>query len=398
MRKLGRTDPPNNRLVYQTQPRQVQIKATIHPPRAGVTIYLDLEDPPDTSPYGTPAPNDNLGGPACLPPACSSTASAIKGSDGTTATILTITDRYAGDNYRVRARLTTGDPLIAKTGIITAWKRIFVESDKMLRQRGQALALDAAAGATSVMVLNTLRFLPGDSVLIFDTVNQVPETNTVQATLDTEIQLTDPLASDHLVTNFAYIGRAADGFFEPDLCTLTKAFDDPFVQLMVLPDGSGVLPYTPKEQLSSQAQLDDFSQRWFKNGQIALDNTNYVHVIGCEKLIDPVSGLDIDLGLTLRSQNWTYVCRGRVEELYPPPMDPLVPIVLEDVVAHEMGHQFGLPAESHLGHPAWCNPAYCGTALCLMEDDENLTDGTDEFEVLDLISGAAAIRRVADPI
>ena len=46
---------------YQTQPRLVTIQATVHPPRPGVAIRFDIEDPADTSPYvSSPTANDNL--------------------------------------------------------------------------------------------------------------------------------------------------------------------------------------------------------------------------------------------------------------------------------------------------------------------------------------------------
>ncbi len=363
----------------------MQITATLHPPRAGVTIYFDLEDPPDTSPYGTPAQNDNLGGPGGL-----SLASGVSDADGHVTTVLTITDRYAGDNYRVRARLTAGGPLIARTGIITAWKRIFVEQDKMFRQPGQDLTSDAPAAATTLDVSDSSRFVVGDAVLIFDADNQDPESNSVAATTPTTITLTAPIARSYTVVAGAYIGRPADGFFEPDVTALSRTFDQAFVEVLFEADGSNPLPHRSAAQLDGDAGLIPFSALWFRNGRTLRNGTNYIHVIGCDRLLLPGA-----VGYTLAEHNFTYVCRGLIEDNHDP---LLVPPVVQDVSAHELAHQFGLSDEMHLGHPAWCNPAYCGSALCLMEMDENLEDGIDELEVQDLLTGTPAVRREADPI
>jgi hypothetical protein len=105
----------------ERRPRHVQITATLHPPRAGVTIYFSIEDPPDSAPYVSGVPNDNLGGLGTL-----SAPTAVTDAAGHASTILTITDRYSGDNYVVRASFTLAGPVIARSGIITAWKRLFL--------------------------------------------------------------------------------------------------------------------------------------------------------------------------------------------------------------------------------------------------------------------------------
>src|SRR5258706_14859472 len=60
--------------TYQTQARQVKITARVHPARPGVQVFFDIEDPPDTAPYGSPTPVDNSGGLGSFPGGSTSTS------------------------------------------------------------------------------------------------------------------------------------------------------------------------------------------------------------------------------------------------------------------------------------------------------------------------------------
>ncbi len=379
---------------YQTQPRQVQITATLHPPRAGVTIFFDLEDPPDTSPYGTPAQNDNLGGPGSL-----SVTSGATDADGHVTAVLTITDRFAGDNYRVRARLTAGGPLIATTGIITAWKRVFVEQDKMFRQPGQYLTADSPPdpGPTTIAVADTSRFqigMPGDRVYVFDSVNDTPVQANVIAKTETTLTLDQHLDITYFVVNRAYVGREADGFYDADLSVISRTFDQPFVEFRVLDAGSNPVPYAALADLDDTLKRDMFSAIWFKNGQIMNDSTNYVHYIACEQVELAVYGKANPL------KNWVYIAVKEIEMAFPIADRPQVN---RSTSNHEAVHQWSFPDEmdAPANHPAWCNPLYCAGSVCILHVTHSLTDGIDEIEVAELLTRITlpmAIRRALDPI
>ena len=76
-----------------------------------------------------------------------SVVSATSDAQGKVRTVLTITDTYAGDNYQVEASL---QPLatfkkIARSGVFTAWRRAYVEYDRMYKV-GEFVSQTSGAG------------------------------------------------------------------------------------------------------------------------------------------------------------------------------------------------------------------------------------------------------------
>lgn len=140
-------------------------------PTAGVPVTLKIIDPPDPSAYvigpanwpGQPLPgaalshtDDNVGGKAtflgnCVPCA---TYSVTSGANGYIETELDFpADARAGDNYQIEATATfpDGTTKTARSGIVTGWKRMFVE-EKLMFRRGAPLATDAPAGIDRIIV------------------------------------------------------------------------------------------------------------------------------------------------------------------------------------------------------------------------------------------------------
>lgn len=378
--------------VYQDTAGLIQIEARLHPPRAGVTIYFDIEDPRDTAPYATSGQNDNLDGPGSL-----IRFSDVTDATGKATTALRITERFAGDNYRVRARLgSTTDPVVAKTGIITAWKRLFVEQDRMFRERGQFLD-DVEIGATVLTVMeDTLRFVVGDTILIFDTDNQIPDVRTVQALTTTTITLNEGTTRAFSHDKLAYAGRFADGFYEADLGKIHQTYDDAFVEVVFRSDGSAYVPWTSQNNLSDQTEYDAFSARWFKNGRELNDLTNYIHVVGIDHYL--FMGDPGFLGVTGSDKNYSFVAHGAITEAYGMG-SPLIPPAQRSTTSHEFGHQFGLPEETALRR-AWCGTDgdICSGTICLMDSGRNRTNDIYELEEMDMLSGDQGIRKIADPI
>ena len=163
----------------QTEDGKVVISAYVKPALANVPVYFELIDPDDRSPYdgkkkpkeqGNKDPNDNRdptksmkGGrlkdytafqDACLP--ARSARTRLKKIDGIQRAVaeitLNITDRHAGDNYRVRASCrdpqgkpfdshsgTTNDgaktvDTIPRSAVLIAWKRVYIEQDEMYQK------------------------------------------------------------------------------------------------------------------------------------------------------------------------------------------------------------------------------------------------------------------------
>ncbi|HEV2721515.1 MAG TPA: hypothetical protein VG323_15950, partial [Thermoanaerobaculia bacterium] len=117
-------------------------------------VWLRVVDPPDPSPYlpahsaddnRDPSPKGVLMTSNCADPSCRAApgdALQIHATSGGVVELeLEATDRYAGDNYILEASFdpqftcaTAGanrTNLCAQSGLVTAWKRMYVESDQM---------------------------------------------------------------------------------------------------------------------------------------------------------------------------------------------------------------------------------------------------------------------------
>lgn len=132
----------------------------------GVIVYLRIADPPDSAPYmNMPGnviahTNDNEGAAAILDGPGVTVHSpgvyqATSGANGQVDFTLRLQPPFiAGDNYQIEA---SSDPSFpggdtAKSGILTAWKRVFIEKRRMLKN-GLFLAQDAMAGDTFIVTL-----------------------------------------------------------------------------------------------------------------------------------------------------------------------------------------------------------------------------------------------------
>lgn len=126
-----REDFPYSSPAQKTDGR-IEIRARVG--TAGRRVYFRVIDPPDTAAYVPAAdrvPNDNVGGPGHL-----TLTEAVSDASGSVKTELVITNRYAGDNYQVEGSFDAAfscAPNCAKTGVLTAWKRVYLENDLMYR-------------------------------------------------------------------------------------------------------------------------------------------------------------------------------------------------------------------------------------------------------------------------
>lgn len=142
--------------TFQDRDGRIKIRIRSSIAQAGISIYLRVVDPPDLSPY-VPQPNqvpkDNVGAAGQL-----SNTLAVTDSGGIAETELIIS-AVAGDNYQIEASIepairTPATPCgtrCVKSGILTAWKRVYAEVHKAFRQ-GTFLAGDVAPGATVIPV------------------------------------------------------------------------------------------------------------------------------------------------------------------------------------------------------------------------------------------------------
>jgi len=164
--------------AMQIEDSKIRVEGLIHDLSgttgiAGRTVHFRLIDPPDTADYVIQAndahTDDNVDGPGTLNG--SSTASAVSDSAGKVSVTLAITDHAAGDNYQIEASL---DPEFKcstspcqKSIVYTAWKRVYVEVNKMYR-RSAFLTKKVVPGAKILEVSDVRPFPnpPFDVILV----------------------------------------------------------------------------------------------------------------------------------------------------------------------------------------------------------------------------------------
>lgn len=125
----------------QTQDGAIRVQATVlsdNQPAPGKTVHFRLIDPPDTASYvrqaGDDKLDDNFDGPGALDTPGQTTATAVSDAAGRVAVTLHTTSFASGDNYQIEASGNASfscGPSCAKSAVYTAWKRVYVEYNKM---------------------------------------------------------------------------------------------------------------------------------------------------------------------------------------------------------------------------------------------------------------------------
>lgn len=141
----------------------------------GRKVYFRLIDPPDTADYvvkaGDARVGDNIDGPGKLNG--DATATDTSDANGKVSVTLEITDHAAGDNYQVEASFDpnfTCSPMPCqnqKSIVYTAWKRVYVEVNKMYR-RSAFLTWPVVPGDKTLLVSDVRPFPspPFDALLV----------------------------------------------------------------------------------------------------------------------------------------------------------------------------------------------------------------------------------------
>jgi len=125
-------------------------------PAPNKTIHFRLIDPPDAADYVAHAGDSTYGDNADGPGSLNGQQVVTAVSDGAVrvSVTLNVSSFAAGDNYQIEA---SGTPnfscglACAKSATFTAWKRIYVEYNKMFR-RGAFLREDAEPGARRLLI------------------------------------------------------------------------------------------------------------------------------------------------------------------------------------------------------------------------------------------------------
>jgi hypothetical protein len=259
---------------------------------------------------------------------------------------LRITDRYAGDNYKIQASFepfagddppNPGTRIKAESGTITAWKRIYVERDDMYR-RGGVLFSDFTPDGDSlpdtIQVKTGHNLIVGDGIDIFDADHPVEmlahEAATIQSiTPDTGFDFValDVDLQQSYNAGFAGgdkgagVGVPAAGLFKPNFGHVYINYGEAFVEVLFPRSWSSFVPHMAPADLDSISELYDFADIWGSNVSVF----NYVYVTGADN-DGTIAG-----GMTNYLANQTAIFVQTVES----GGDSVAM-----VCSHELGHQF----------------------------------------------------------
>jgi hypothetical protein len=299
---------------------------------SGLKVYLRVTDPEDPASYMNLNGNklahagDNEGAQAILEgpaitavPDTTGVYQATSGANGIVEFALRLQAPFvAGDNYEIEASFSPTFPTGTswKSGTLTAWKRVFIEKRRMLRN-GLFLAQDAAAGDTFIVTrgnhwfgnLGTTDELSSSEKIVITHAPQISrvdlssgwyyETHTILSVQDLgngsyrvnlgtkqgKTVISEPLQHAYKVdTTDKSIGDGIskidtltlgpDDYFDvsPDLAT-GEAFLEAFTENIFLPDSTtpGAMVPVPFLEASLQTLLQNLAEKWSSvvNGTIA---------------------------------------------------------------------------------------------------------------------------------
>lgn len=391
----------------------------------GVAMRLRVIDPPDLAPYA-PAGGWNAGG-AVLPYegndnqgmtdyglALSAGATewtlalvaAPAGDDGVLTFYLKAPARYSGNNFQVEvtkcdvAGQVLPQRVAGLSGVVTAWKRVFVERDRMFRKGGLLYAdFDPRVCGdvcNRIEVYDWHTAAVGDTVVVFDETNTAEhggETRTIDAIASGSQSFTKVLVLNAPLTkryrassrrpppdpqdpDFAnlhsggfgvvsgcdaswnQINAAGSCFFDADMRGLEQPFGDAFVEPLGVRRESASAPFvTPLVGLDADniPVSGLFSRVWFG----AFDSLggsappwearpqNLFHLVGVGTNTQTASGW------SWAPSDFCFVSTGWIATNY-----GSLPEYVRQATVHEFGHMFRVnPCDAddhHDAHFAWC--------------------------------------------
>ncbi len=381
----------------QTEDGKIRVEGLVHELTnatgiAGRKVYFRLIDPPDTADYvvraGDAQIGDNADGPGTLNGA--STATDTSDSDGKVSVTLEITDHAAGDNYQVEASLNENfncspDPC-QKSIVYTAWKRVYVEADRMFR-RGAYITAGIAPCPTApcFVPLSSLRRIHRDDTL---RLIHAPRANMIgpQLFYSEEVQV---VRLDHKndrveVTPYqrSYFGPDVDGngvlrpfladaaglitgvdaddFFTSNKLYIQPLFEGTSVEYILLADDPA--PFLPfEEQVTGAGLIGDESRELARKWFFHFGRSNHQHLLGGTTGYS--SGLQ---GLTTAriGTNWSWIFVQTIIDASPRRSGGEAAFNGE-VTAHEIGHQWQVNPNGHCNWFRWNST----TLYCTMHGD-----------------------------
>ena len=437
--KLGTTDS-YPLAPLQSAPAQVKIRFEVtfqQGETSPINVYVKLYDPDDSFSMEPAGDNDNKDpaknggdGAATFQNCLSTNTVPIDPANPRGEVTLTITNQYAGDNYVVGfsfdpnfiAPGSTVSPRI-RSAILTAWKRVYVEQDRMFKRGGLLFesylkpvncggpdqppccgtgSEPACCGQPGALPCNQIKVydwtnaVQGDTIVIFDsgrTAENAPETRTIQEISPPDagariITLNSQLPSTFIASekdsqsppkptfqnyDFAAIGVPSQGYWQSDTTMIRSPYDDAFVEFITTLDGPGALPYLPDDLLSvydyqtdcTSTKNDDRTNRLtrFSYPWFAHfgSSSNVFQLVGsaCPPYIDPPCSHYEYKGVTRAS---LYHLSYVSQCACAGERPGYVAAYTQDVTCHELAHQFKVNecgGQNETGHDD--HNAWCGT-------------------------------------
>jgi hypothetical protein len=328
------------------------------------------------------------------------------GVDGDINVVLAATTHASGDNYQVEASFEPtfpcapagGPDTCAKTAIVTAWKRVYLEVDKMFRA-GASISATVAAGATEIPVNNGNAFHVGDQVVLvhapgigasaegfyYETamvahVRRGRHHGAIQLANPTNHAYADApvlLPSGTEVTDgVGIVNAGAAALYDAPTGLVPTLFETAYVDYKFLSTGGGApntaansVPYVPFLRSIDVDVEPVFADRWCETCGASGAFDNHRHIIIASELtnLPNISGeTNLD---DQPAAPFTYVFRGRIDDLVR--NDPIYSSISADgwaseTLVHELAHTWDVnpPTSSTGGH---CNLRdWDNTDDCLM--------------------------------
>jgi len=376
--KTAKNDQP-----AQQADRTVKITAYVRSdtPTAGITVYFRVmdPDPDDPSSYEPDADKgDNRDGVLSNKAGVLSAASAttevvtINGQVRAAAEVeLTITNRHAGDNYIVEASLENTFPegKTMQTCLLTAWKRIYFERDRMYK-KGATVAVtfvpDQDEEPDKIWVDCNDDFNQDDVVVFFRPGGLICET-TVLLT-GSEYGLPYIKVPDMTAAVSQYDGVKLKGnddtYDDVDLRYFGQCYgDDPrgdehagcFVEYSTPVNGSGPIPKY-SELIGHTVECRNFLNNWFHN-RFFKENCFYLVSVG-------------QADRTAWAEQDYHFCVCSIEKMMSTFVD--WEIARDEIACHEIGHQF-VASGGHVdtNDPVWNHDHSDYCIMSYAQDPEN---------------------------
>lgn len=164
------------------------------------------------------------------------------------------------------------------------------------------------------------------------------------------VTLNAAIANSYTIASMAFVGRGSD-YYVPDTTKLPETFDDAYVEVVYLANGSTSVPRIDNQGLTGSTGWVAFTTLWFNNRAHA--GNNYYYMVGANT--GTLGGNPVDGATEDRVNNFTFIfltTYGAAKN--------------RDIVNHESVHQFDDPADNS-GHNN--NRAHDNLDQSLMDDD-----------------------------